>query len=139
MNIQLVPAKKENWDFILELRNTFFEMFHKQTKPILKDEHYEYLKKQEKNPSFFHWIINVNDDTAGYIRILDEDVGIMIKKEFQSKGIATKALELVELEAKKNGIKKLVALVKIENKESKKIFEKNNYEMKMFWYEKDIS
>ncbi|MCV0430375.1 GNAT family N-acetyltransferase [Nitrosopumilus sp.] len=139
MNIELVPVKRENWDIILELRNEFFQMFYKQTKPIQKDEHYAYLTENEKNQNFHHWMIKFNKKTVGYVRILNEDVGIMIKKEYQSKGIATKALELVEKEAKKESIKKLIALVKIENEESKKIFEKNNFKMKMFWYEKDIS
>ena len=114
-------------------------MFYRQTKPIEKEEHYEYLDKNEKNHNFHHWMIKVNGKVVGYSRILNEDVGIMIKKEYQSKGIATKALELLENEAKKNNIKKLIALVKIENEESKKIFEKNSYEMKMFWYEKEIN
>lgn len=134
-----MPVKREDWDIILELRNEFFHMFYRQTKPIEKEEHYEYLDKNEKNHNFYHWMIKVNRKVVGYSRILNEDVGIMIKKEYQSKGIATKALELLENEAKKEKIKKLIALVKIENEESKKIFEKNNYEMKMFWYEKEIN
>ncbi len=129
-----MPVKYEDWDTIMDLRNTFYTMFYKQTKPILKQEHYEYLKNNKKNPNFHHWMIQVDKQIVGYVRILQEDVGIMIKKEFHGKGIATKALELVENEAKKHGIMKLIALVKTENEESKKIFEKNNFQMKMYWY-----
>ena len=85
-------------------------------------------------------LINFKNDEqiVGYIRILQEDVGIMIKEEYQGKGIASRALELVIKEAKTLGISKLVALVKSENIQSRKIFEKNNFEMKMYWYEKEI-
>lgn len=131
--------KTDDWDTILDLRNAFYKMFYKQTKPISENEHYEYLKNHENDLNFHHWMIKNDEHVVGYIRILKEDVGIMIKKEWHGKGIATNALKLAEKEAKKLGIKKLIALVKLENLESKKIFEKNNFSMKMFWYEKEIS
>ena len=45
--------------------------------------------------------------------------------------------EIME-EAKKLGVTKLIALVKIENKSSNKIFEKNNFKHVMSWLEKEI-
>ena len=62
----------------------------------------------------------------------------MIKKEFQNKGIASHVLKLVENEAKKIGLKKLIALISVKNKPSMKIFTKNNYSLKMYWLEKEI-
>lgn len=139
MSISLKPSQKDDWDTILELRNEFYSMFYKQTSPISQKEHYGYMENQMSNPNFHHWMILYNNEIAGYARILDNDVGIMIKKEYQNKGIATKALAQIEILAKKMGLKKLVALVKIENEESKKIFLANDYKLKMYWYEKDLS
>lgn len=137
--ITLRNVKKNDWDFILELRNSFYRFFNKQNKSLEKSEHYEYMEKQKSNPCFHQWIIMLNQNNVGYARILDHDVGIMIKEEFQNKGIATKALSLVEKKAAELGLKKLVALVKKDNKNSKKIFENNGYELSMFWLEKQIS
>ena len=139
MAIELREAEKKDWDLILELRNEFYHNFYKQDKPISKTEHYQYMKKQESNPHFHQWMIEESHKIAGYVRILDNDIGIIVKKEYQNKGIASEALKLAEKKAHDLGISKLVALVKIENEGSKKIFMKNNYKMKMYWLEKNIS
>ena len=138
MNIQLIPATKKNWNFILSLRNDFFKYFHHQTKPLTKNEHYQYLEKQENNSKFHHWMIIFNEDIVGYVRLLDFDIGIMLKKEFQNQGIASYALKLVEKEAKLLGIPKLIAKIQAENISSYKIFEKNDYSLKIYWFEKNI-
>lgn len=136
--MQLRPAVKKDWDLILDLRNQFFTNFYSQDRPINKEEHYQYLEKQKSNTKFHQWMIETDNETIGYVRILDNDIGIIIKKEHQGKGMATKALKLAENEARKLGIKKLVALVKHGNDSSKKIFLNNNYDLKMYWLEKEI-
>ena len=136
--IELIDVKKSDWNLILEMRNSFFENFYEQKKPLEINEHFDYLEKQSENPNFYHWIIQFDGKKVGYARILDNDVGIMIKKNFQNKGIASNSLKLVEEKAKLLGISKLKALVKFENYSSKKIFEKNNFKLKIYWYEKEI-
>jgi len=138
LNVNLIPATQSNWDFILSLRNNFFINFDLQTKPLTKSEHYEYLEHQKNNAEFHHWMIVLNGEIVGYLRLLGFDVGIMLKKEFQNKGIASYALELLEKEAKLLGISKLIAKVQVENISSRKIFEKNNYKTKFFWLEKNL-
>ncbi len=138
--LKLRKVNEEDWDFILKIRNEekYRACFYNQEE-ISQKEHYEYLKKISKNPNFFNWIICDDSKNVGYVRILNEDISIMIDLEFIGKGLGTKALKLTEIEAKKNGIKKLVGRVMIDNEKSKKIFEKNNYKLLMYWYEKDIS
>ena len=136
--IKLIDVEKSDWNLILELRNDYFKNFYEQKKPLEINEHFDYLEKQSKNPNFYHWIIQYDDKKVGYARILDNDVGIMIKKNFQNKGIASNSLKLVEEKAKLLKILKLKALVKFENHSSKKIFQKNNYKLKMYWLEKEI-
>ena len=48
-------------------------------------------------------------------------------------------LKLLEIEAKKLGITKLIGLVRIDNKGSEKIFQKNDYQLKLNWFEKELS
>ena len=66
-------------------------------------------------------------------------MSIIIDKKYHGKGIGTKTLFLIEKEAKKLGIKKLVGKIMIHNKNSKKIFVDNDYKLKMWHYEKNIT
>jgi RimJ/RimL family protein N-acetyltransferase len=137
--VSLRQITKKDWDFILQLRNRpeFRKGFYDQH-TITKKEHYKYLQKQKTNPNFVNWIICYGKNDVGYVRILDNDVSIMISKEYNSKGIGTKALRLVEREARRLGMKKLVGRIMIHNKASQRIFVKNSYKLLMYWYEKQL-
>lgn len=139
MDIKLRKATKSDWDFILELRNNDFRYFYEQNAPITKETHYQYMESHENDSNFHHWVISDKENDVGYVRILNEDVGIMVKKEFQGKGIASKALQLLEREAINLRIKKLVALVHPKNQSSERIFKKNGYDLKLHRFEKDLS
>jgi len=138
--VSLRSVKQKDWDYILKLRNyEDFRSFFYEQHIITKKEHYSYLKKQKRNPNFFNWIICHNSKDAGYLRVLDNDVSIMIEEKYHGKDIGTMALKLLEKEACKLGIKKLIGKVMIHNKKSKRIFVKNKYKLRMWWFEKDIS
>ena len=139
MEIKLRKATRLDWDFILELRNNDFEYFYEQNSPIPKNKHYQYMEDHIDDPNFHQWMISLDENDVGYIRILKEDVGIMVRKEFQGKGIASKALKILEKEASNLGIKKLVALVHPNNVSSEKIFKKNGYSLKLYKLEKDLT
>ena len=139
--IELRKVVEKDWDFILNLRNEFYtNSFYEQKKPIQKAEHYGYMSKQATNTNFHQWVAVKSENLLpiGYIRILDQDINIMVEKKSQTKGIGTVMLNLVEKEARRLGIKKLKAKVLIGNDSSKKIFEKNNYKLKMHLFEKEI-
>ena len=139
MKINLRDVTEKDWDYILNLRNQFYvNFFHEQKKPIEKDEHYEYMNKQKSNSNFYQWIATNGEDDVGYIRILDQDINIMVEKKFQTKGIGTVMLNLLEKKALGLGIKKLNAKVLIGTESSKKIFVKNNYKLKTYLFEKEI-
>jgi predicted acetyltransferase len=138
MYIRLRKAEKRDWKLILELRNMSFKFFNEQKKRISLKEHNEYMEKQIKNSNFHQWVIEFNKIDVGYVRILDSDVSIMIYEEYQNKGIASRGLKLLEGEAKKLKINKLIAKFTPENHSSKEIFYKNNYKLKMYLYEKKI-
>ena len=139
MDIQLQTVTKDDWDYILKLRNSKYVQLQMYTKhKITKSEHYEYLKKQKRNQNFKNWMICLDSKNVGYVRILDNDVSIMIEKKYHGKGIGTTTISLIEKEAKKFGIKKLVGRVMIDNEKSKQIFLNNDYKLKMYWYEKKL-
>lgn len=139
MEIKLRQVSKEDWDYILELRNNFFkDDFIEQKKILTKKEHYEYMKNQKSNTNFHQWISSDGKNNVGYIRLLKDDVSIMVDQKFQNKGIGTKMLELMEKEARKIGLKKIKALVRKNNFSSEKIFLKNNYNVTTLMFEKEI-
>ena len=139
-NIQLRAVNRDDWKFILDLRNKFFEdNFVEQNKPIKTEEHEEYMENQSANPNFHHWIAFNKSDDVGYVRILDGDVNIMVKEIFQEKGMGTDMLDLLEKKAKVLGIKKLKAKVISGNESSKQIFLKNEYKLKMYFFEKEVT
>ena len=139
MEIKLKEVCKEDWDYILQLRNSFFkDDFLEQQKVLTKKEHYEYMEKQKSNTNFYQWISFDGKKNVGYIRLLEDDVSVIVDQKFQNKGIGTIMLALMEKEAKKIGLKKIKALVRKNNFSSEKIFLKNNYQLKILMFEKDI-
>ena len=139
MEIKLKEVCKEDWDYILQLRNSFFkDDFLEQQKVLTKKEHYEYMEKQKSNTNFYQWISFDGKKNVGYIRLLEDDVSVIVDQKFQNKGIGTIMLALMEKEAKKIGLKKIKALVRKNNFSSEKIFLKNNYKLKISMFEKEI-
>jgi len=139
MEIKLKEVCKEDWDYILQLRNSFFkDDFLEQQKVLTKKEHYEYMEKQKSNTNFYQWISSDEEKNVGYIRLLEDDVSVIVDQKFQNKGIGTIMLALMEKEAKKIGLKKIKALVRKNNFSSEKIFLKNNYKLKILMFEKEI-
>ena len=139
MTISIREVSKEDWDFILELRNNSdIRKFMNNDTIISKDRHYQYLEKQNSNPKFLQRIICFESKDVGYVRILDGDISIYVNPSFHGKGIATKALELIEPEAKKHGFRKLIGKVFATNLSSKQIFLNNGYVHTMDSLEKNI-
>jgi len=139
MKITLKSADKSDWDFIYDLRTNENYKNNFCTQDFFsKSQHYDYLSKQEASSNFIHWMIIFEDLNVGYVRILDNDVSIIIDPKYQEKGIGSQALMLVEQEAKKIGIDKLVGRVLVHNESSRKIFEKNGYDLTLYWLEKNI-
>jgi len=139
MDVHLRPCTKDDWDIILNLRNQFYQgSFILQDRPLTKEEHYEYMEKQQTNPNFHQWMAIMDNKLVGYIRILDSEINILVVKEYQGKGIGSKMLQLLEQEAKKLNIKKLKGLVRTDNLKSKRLFQKNNYKLKTYWFEKNL-
>ena len=96
------------------------------------------MKNQKSNTNFHQWISSDGKNNVGYIRLLKDDVSIIVDQKFQNKGIGTKMLELMEKEARKIGLKKIKALVRKNNFSSEKIFLKNNYNVTTLLFEKEI-
>ena len=87
-NPELRKAKIADWDYILYLRNSSFKFFEKQRKPLSKGEHYRYMIQQLKNPKFAHYFYK----EKCYVRILDNDIGVITDPKYRMNGLATEAI-----------------------------------------------
>ncbi|MFK7785459.1 MAG: GNAT family N-acetyltransferase [Crocinitomicaceae bacterium] len=88
-----------------------------------------------EKPEQLRFMIHSKDILLGAVDIFDINyenksgaIGILIAEEgFRRKGYASKALQLVETEARNRGISRLSALIHSENVKSRKLFEKMEY------------
>ena len=133
MNVELKPVEKKDWKFILHLRNQEDVRLACHNTSIIDDEtHLKYMQKMEANPNFFQWIITYNKKDVGYIKIDGLVFGSMLLNEYRGEGIGKQAYALVFKEAKKLGLTKLTAQVKMDRETS------IEFEMKTGWIKKEI-
>ena len=113
MKVRIRKVSKNDWEFILKLRNLERMSFH-DTSIVDWDTHVSYMDKITNNPTDHQWIVVSDDKDVGYIKIVNNDLGSNLLSEYRRKGIGSAAYKLVFEEAKKLGFKKLLAEVKID-------------------------
>ena len=133
MNVELRPVEKKDWEFILHLRNQEEVRLASHDTSIIDDEtHHKYMQKMTANEKIFHWIITYNKKDVGYIRLGNLEFGSMLLNDYRGRGIGKLAYALVFKEAKKLGLTKITAQVKINRETSLE------FEMKTGWVKKGI-
>ena len=133
MSVKIRPVEKKDWKFILHLRNLEDIRLAFHDSSIINDEtHLKYMQKMEAKPNFFQWIITYNKKDVGYIKIDGLVFGSMLLNEYRGEGIGKQAYALVFKEAKKLGLTKLTAQVKMDRETS------IEFEMKTGWIKKEI-
>jgi len=135
MRISLRPVTQKDWMSILEIRNEpQVRLACHDTSLIIYETHSEYMKKLDSNPDAHQWVICFGDEVIGHVKIIAGELGYMLKKGFRGKGIGVKFHELVFLQAKKLGIKKLRDTIKVNNNASLKLALKTGFVSKGLIY-----
>lgn len=131
LNIKLRSVKKKDFDFILKIRNEeeTRQACH-DTSVISTEIHQNYMEKISNDKNCFQWIITLDKLDIGHVKIINEEFGYMIKKEYRGKGIGSKTFELVCKQAEKMGMKKLYVTIKINQSIPLKIALKIGFEQK---------
>ena len=133
MNVELRRVEKKDWGFILHLRNQEEVRLASHDTSIIGDEtHLKYMQEMTADRKIFHWIITYNKKDVGYIKIGDLEFGSMLLNDYRGRGIGKLAYALVFKEAKKLGLTKLTAQVKMDRETS------IEFEMKTGWIKKEI-
>ncbi len=135
MRISLRPVTQKDWMSILEIRNEpQVRLACHDTSLIIYETHSEYMKKLDSNPDAHQWVICFGDEVIGHVKIIAGELGYMLKKGFRGKGIGGKFHELVFLQAKNLGIKKLKDTIKVNNNASLKLALKTGFVSKGLIY-----
>ncbi len=126
--MELVKNSYIYWEFVRDLRNMdgIREGFVKQN-IITRTQHEEFMKK---NSSFF-WICLDKSAPIGYIGIIDDDIRVATHPNYQGLGVASFMLNEVMKQSPEAQAK-----VKINNKASLRLFEKNGFVKKYYLLEK---
>ena len=135
MRISLRPVTQSDWMPILEMRNEpqVRSACH-DTSIIIYNTHREYMKKLDTNPDAHQWVICYGDEVIGHVKIIAGELGYMLKKGFRGKGLGIKFHELVFVEAKILGIKKLKDTIKVNNNASLNLALKTGFVSKELIY-----
>ena len=139
-------VKEEDSEQILTWRNNPEIFKYLLTpKPVDRTEHISWFKSILDNKTVKFFVAFLGEDPCGTIRFdmlgnfKEAEVGIYIDPKFFGKGIGLNLLKLGEEEIKKTfDLKKIQARVLNENIASKKMFLKNNYELKQLILEKEF-
>ncbi|NER78181.1 MAG: GNAT family N-acetyltransferase [Leptolyngbya sp. SIO1D8] len=137
MDINLQLASPDDTELILPLVGAYHEFEHLESTEVERES---VIRKLLQNPEFGGiWLIYSCDELTGYIAIcrgyslefggfdafIDE---FFIKEKFRGKGIGTKVLEIIKLEAKKLEIKALHLEVARDNHSAQKLYRKVGFE-----------
>ena len=128
MNVKLRKVEPKDWEFILNMRNQDDVRFACHDSSIIDYEtHEEYMKRLDSDPNSHQWIVVYEEQDVGHIKIVNLEFGSMLLNGYRGRGIGKLAYELVFKEAKKLGLTKLTAQVKINRKTSLKFEEKTGW------------
>ena len=129
MSTYLREVALKDADLILEWINDPLDRENSiNQKPILYDEHIEWLKNALKDNNKYLYIMMIDDVPVGHIKLnLNNgiaDIGYCIAPKYRGKGFGKTMMSLLIDEASRNKkIKKLTALVKKKNTLSIKVFQ----------------
>lgn len=127
MELKLVNNEPKYWEFIRQLRNLEgVKQGFIQQETIMEEQHTLYMKQFSDH----FYICLYNNEPAGYIGIINEDIRVATHPNFQKKGIATFMV---------NNVKTLfpnsVAKIKIDNKASLALFQKCGFKIQYYLLE----
>ena len=128
---KIVKNNPQYWEFIRELRNMdgIRQGFINQ-EPISEIEQAKYMLQYNNN----FWVCLINNQAAGYVGVIDNDIRIATHPDFHGKGVGSYMIEeIIKTHPEAN------AKVKLGNEASLKLFEKCGFKKKYYLLEKDAT
>jgi len=130
LNIALRIVTPSDWHFILEVRNEVDVRNASFTTEVIGEEaHIEYMKKLATMENVYQRIIKYGDKNVGYIKVIDDEVSYMLKKQYRGKGLMNASFNILFEELRKLGRTKSKACIKSNNSSSLRFIEKLGYRL----------
>lgn len=125
----LVQNKKQYWEFIRSLRNhPDVKGGFIQQKEIEKEQHENFMLRY----GLFFYICLIEDQPAGYVGVIDNDIRVATHPDFQGKGVGKYMInQLMEMNPS------AFAKVKINNEASLRLFKSCGFKEKYYILEKE--
>jgi RimJ/RimL family protein N-acetyltransferase len=130
LEVRHYPVSPDDWPFILKIRNE--EDVRKSsfnTEIIMPETHNEYMRNLDARSDIYQRILVCDHEKVGYIKVIEDEVSYMIKKEYRGKGIMKISFSILEKDLKKMGKIKVKASVKVDNLSSLRLVEKMGYQI----------
>ena len=129
--IEIKSVKKNDSEFLYQLlldREPIANISHK--KMPTYNQHLKFLKSKPYSKWYIIWN---NEQRVGSVYLTKQDeIGIIIKKEYQKEGIGKTVLGLI---INQNPRKRYLANIAIKNIHSKRFFKKNGFKLIQHTYE----
>jgi len=129
--VKLREIKEADWDFLVKIRNEpEVREASINTSYFTKEEYIKYITNQLKqSENNRHWILMFENEMIGHTKIINQQFGYIIKKEYRNRGLAKEVMRLVFEESKKLGIKKIYYITKVTQPISLWVSIKNGFQM----------
>jgi RimJ/RimL family protein N-acetyltransferase len=125
---KLVKNDEKYYDFIRELRNANHNDGFVEDVNITTEQQKEYMKKHKDN----YYVCLYNNDPVGFVGSIDGDIRVAVNPSYFGKGIGQFMIqELMKI------FPESYAKIKVDNKTSKKLFEKCGFKEKYIIMELD--
>lgn len=127
--MELVQNKRQYWEFIRSLRNhPDVKVGFIQQEEIEKQQHESFMLRY----GLFFYICLVDNQPAGYVGVIDNDIRVATHPDFQGRGVGKYMInQLMEMNPT------ALAKVKIENEASLKLFKSCGFKEKYYILEKE--
>jgi GNAT superfamily N-acetyltransferase len=124
--VTIVKCEKKYWDFVRELRmNPAVISGFIQTTPITKEDQEKYMSKNSEK----FLIALFNNEPAGFIGVIDNDIRVCTHPDYQNKKVGKALVKAIELQ-----FPEAFAKIKINNIPSQKLFESCGFTPKYIIY-----
>ena len=124
--VTVVKCERKYWNFVRELRmNPEVISGFIQTTPITEKDQNKYMTKNSEN----FLIALFNDEPAGFIGVIDNDIRVCTHPKFQNKKVGKKLVEAILKQ-----FPEAFAKIKINNTPSQKLFESCGFTPKYIIY-----
>ena len=129
VDLKLVKNSPKYWEFIRTLRNheDIAPGFIKQSE-ITDIQQATYMLQYNNN----YWICLVDDEPAGYVGVIDDDIRVATHPDYQGKGVGTFMIDKIMIIHPTS-----YAKVKLDNDASLRLFEKCGFKKKYYLLEKE--